>query len=89
MRKSARPKPTTPAPPAIPSPSPLSRGWFLVHPSWIAGLWQLKATGRARVNPTTSMLEIEVEDVHIPADGAMLRGRVSYSIAATGWDVVP
>ena len=63
------------------------RGWLMVSPQWAANIWALRATGRARFNPETQMLEIEVEDAKIPYEGAKLEGHVAHTILGTGWGI--
>lgn len=71
---------------AIQPSRPLHRGWFQIHPGFLAALWNLKPTGRTRVNRATGMIEIEVEDANITKDGTKLWGRVTYSITAATWE---
>lgn len=66
----------------------MPKGWLEVGPSWIAGMFGLKATGDARVDILTGKLHVEVEDPNIK-EGQVVEGLANVftgrAIMPTGW----
>lgn len=52
----------------------MAKGWLEFNPNWLANLFGLESTGRARVDMVTGKVLIEVEHEKIQEDGQVVEG---------------